>query len=539
MFKFLFYTNRRINKQMVFVSAMMIVSGIAASLMATTISEIAEDIITDHIANIFYALPLFLALYALLFFSRRTALRSGVNLVERLLESSRNKIGNQLRQSTLIKIENLDQGEIYTKLAVDTKKISRASISYIRGIQSIVIIIIIMLYILSFSIVAGVVFMSMFGIGVFYYQIYYQLLLGQIDEMNSKETELFDNFGHVLDGFKELKLNPEKNEDFYQNYLKPLSKKVKSLRFSIGKKYVDINAFCLFFLHYLILGIIIYIFPLNYSVAFRFKIIAMSVFLFEPIEYLKVVIPEILMAKVSINRLQKLENQLNSTSKLSEYIPHKDKGFSSFHNLQIDALQFKYTDKEGKKTFAIGPINANINAGEIIFLVGGNGSGKSTVLKLISGLYPPFSGSFMVNGKEINMADHRNLFSVVYSDCYIFDKLYGVKNIEDQTVKNLLKLMAIDNKVEWKEKQFHHSGLSTGQTKRLAFIIAILDDRPIYILDEWAAEQDPTFKKKYYTELLPMLKKNGKTIIVATHDDQYYHIADQLLKMDYGQLLYS
>jgi len=536
MFSFLFYKDRQINSQMIYIALLMTVSGISGSFMATIISEVAEDIITNKLINAYYILPLFLLFFVILFFSRRLGLRWGVHHVECLLEISRNKIGNQLRQTTLSNIEKLNQGEIYTKLTVDTKKIARASISFIRAIQAIVIIIIVMMYILSFSFTAGLIFLSLFGIGLFFYQINYRLLLERIDEMTHEETKLYDDFGHVLDGFKELKLNPDKNEDFYHNYLLPLSKHVNMLRISIGKQYVDINAFCLFFLHYLLFGIVVYMLPLNYSVALRFKIIAMSVFLYEPIEYLKVAIPEILLAKVSIHRIQDLENKLNSFCVCSENISQTIKPKIVFNKLQLDNIQFRYTDQEGNKTFGIGPINTCINIGEIVFFVGGNGSGKSTLLKLISGLYPPYSGAFILNDKEINIVDHRHLFSVVYSDCYIFDRLYGVKNFDDQLIIDLLKLMEIDHKVKWKSQQFNHSGLSTGQKKRLAFITAIIDDRPIYILDEWAAEQDPGFKKKYYTELLPMLKKKGKTIISATHDDQYFHIADQVLIMKYGQL---
>ena len=144
---------------------------------------------------------------------------------------------------------------------------------------------------------------------------------------------------------------------------------------------------------------------------------------------------------------------------------------------------------------------------------------------------------FYLNGMEIDIFQHRHLFSVVYTDCYIFDSLYGIQEVDDQTVYDLLKLMEIDHKVQWKEKKLYHSGLSNGQKKRLAFVIALIEDRPIYILDEWAAEQDTTFKKQFYTELLPLLKKRGKTIIAATHDEQYYHVADRVISMQYGKMV--
>ena len=538
MIKFLFFTNNQINFKAIFVAMMSVISGIIAALMASIINEAVEDIITQKsVSFLNNLLPFFLIGLIFLFITRRIALRSGVNLVEQTLETFRNKIANQLRQSTLQKIESLDQGEIYTKLSIDTKKISSASLSGIRAIQAIVTIILVIIYIYFFSFLAGICFTGLFALGILYYQIYYRLLIETIDEMTQKETELFNDFGHVLDGFKELKINSAKNENFFLNYLLPLGNEVNNYRISIAEGYVKINAFCFFLLYYIALGCTIFMLPLDYSVAIRFKIFAMSSFLWEPLNLLTGTIPSILSANISIKRLNELERQLEVSSKLSETVILStiEQSFQ-FKKFQMEAIQFHYIDKDGQSTFSVGPIDVNIHAGETIFFVGGNGSGKSTVLKLISGLYQPQSGRFFLNDMETDIYRFRHLFSVIYTDCYLFDKLYGIKQVEDQQVEYLLELMGIDHKVKWKNRKLVHSELSTGQKKRLAFVVALLEDRPIYIFDEWAAEQDPIFRKKFYLELLPMLKNRGKTIIASSHDDQYFHAADQVITMNYGQM---
>jgi len=539
MLKFIFFKDNKLNIRAIFVIVMSIVSGLLAASLASIINEAAEIIIIqDHSDAVLYFIPLFLFLLTLLLFTRRIALRSGVELVETSLEIYRNNIGNQLRQSELLKMENIDQGEIYTKLSIDTKKISRASLSAIRTIQSIVTVVVVIIYIFTLSIQAGICFMFFFTLGIIYYQIHYMFLVNTIEEMAQKETRLFDNFGHLLDGFKEIKLNTAKNEDFFHNNMIPLGNAVKMLRIEIGNGFIDIARFCFVLLFYLALGSIIFILPTTFSIALRFKILAMSAFLWEPIGLLSESIPVVISAKVSINRLIDLEKQLNTSSTFSEYVSRSQPdALNSFRCLQIKSLCFNYTDSDGKRIFGIDSINAKINEGEIVFFVGGNGSGKSTVLKLISGLYPPLSGSFLLNGSEINITQYKYLFSVVFTDCYVFDGLYGISNICDQEVQKLLKLMSIDHKVKWKNQKLQHSGLSTGQKKRLALIIAILEDRPILVLDEWAAEQDPAFRKMFYTELLPMLKNRGKTIIAATHDDKYYDVADLVIKMQYGKII--
>ena len=64
-----------------------------------------------------------------------------------------------------------------------------------------------------------------------------------------------------------------------------------------------------------------------------------------------------------------------------------------------------------------------------------------------------------------------------------------------------------------------------------------LDDKPFVLLDEWAAEQDPEFRRYFYDELLPRLKKQGKGVIVITHDDRYFEQADKMIKLERGILV--
>jgi putative ATP-binding cassette transporter len=181
-----------------------------------------------------------------------------------------------------------------------------------------------------------------------------------------------------------------------------------------------------------------------------------------------------------------------------------------------------------------------IKKGEMVFIVGGNGSGKSTFLKMLTGLYYPSAGSVDLNHEPIDRseyASYRELFSIIFTDFHLFDKLYGLSNIEDKQVKALLRLMQLEKKTQYRENEFTHLDLSTGQKKRLAFIAALLENKPIYILDELAADQDPQFRKYFYEVMLPDLKQQGKTIIAVTHDDHYFHVADRVLKMEYGQLV--
>lgn len=181
-----------------------------------------------------------------------------------------------------------------------------------------------------------------------------------------------------------------------------------------------------------------------------------------------------------------------------------------------------------------------MRAGEIVFIVGGNGSGKSTFLKLLTFLYSPMGGSIKVDGTDIREMDHshyRNLFSVIFSDYHLFDRLYGVRGVDDRRVQELLEVMEMESKTEWVDDRFTNIDLSTGQRKRLALVTSFLEDKSIYVFDEWAADQDPGFRKYFYEVILQDLKRQGKTIIAATHDERYFDVADRVLKMEYGQFV--
>jgi putative ATP-binding cassette transporter len=172
--------------------------------------------------------------------------------------------------------------------------------------------------------------------------------------------------------------------------------------------------------------------------------------------------------------------------------------------------------------------------------VGGNGSGKSSLAKLITGLYIPENGEIILDENlitENNREWYRQHFSVVFSDFYLFEELLGLENnnLDIQAQKYLEKLQ-LDHKVKIENGQLSTTALSQGQRKRLALLTAYLENRQIYLFDEWAADQDPLFKDIFYTQLLPELKTQGKTILVISHDDHYFHLADRIIKLNYGKI---
>jgi putative ATP-binding cassette transporter len=234
---------------------------------------------------------------------------------------------------------------------------------------------------------------------------------------------------------------------------------------------------------------------------------------------------------MSLQRIFHFENNMKNLAE------EKAKGNAAeyFNKIEYKDISFVYDTKDSSP-FGIGPMSITFQAGEVVFITGGNGSGKSTLLNTITGLYPLVSGQIAVNDKDTDIQSQRELFSPIFTDFHLFDRLYGMKNVDEEKLADLLKLFKLEKKVEWIDGKFSTLDLSTGQKKRLAMLVTMMEDKPVYVFDEWAADQDPHFREYFYMTLLPTFKKQGKTVIAVTHDDRYFETADRVLYLEYGQL---
>ncbi|WP_437505498.1 cyclic peptide export ABC transporter [Sorangium sp. So ce1099] len=212
----------------------------------------------------------------------------------------------------------------------------------------------------------------------------------------------------------------------------------------------------------------------------------------------------------------------------------------AWSRIELVGVTHRYHREKEDGTFRLGPIHMAFRPGEIVYLVGGNGSGKTTLALLLLGLYAPESGEIRVDGVPVddtNRDQYRQLFSVVFADYHLFEHLLGLSGPDvDERARRYLERLQLDHRVGVEAGALRVSGLSQGQRKRLALLTASLEDRPFYVFDEWASDQDPQFRRVFYTELLPELRAQGKTAFVITHDDQYFALADRCLRLDFGQL---
>jgi putative ATP-binding cassette transporter len=249
-----------------------------------------------------------------------------------------------------------------------------------------------------------------------------------------------------------------------------------------------------------------------------------------------IAIPGLRQAEMALQRIQRVEGELRVVEPAS---PAEDPfATRSSLLLELHGVCHSYSSPSVDERFNLGPIDLMVRQGEIVFIVGGNGSGKTTLAMLLLGLYAPEAGSLRLNGvvvTDANIEQYRRHFSAVFSDFHLFeDLLLDDNNSMTDQAMHYVGLFGMSGKVEVKDGRFSTIDLSTGQRKRLALVSSYLEDRPIYLFDEWACDQDPEFKRIFYAKLLPDLKARGKTVLAITHDDSYFSFADRIVKLEDG-----
>jgi putative pyoverdin transport system ATP-binding/permease protein len=515
---------------------MAILSGIANGLLLAIINVAAEMASNQHSEARFFFL--YLIAFALFVYTLRYALSQATIAVEDVIRKVRVRVVNKIRSSELHFIESTGRSEIYTRLTQDSNLISQSALILITAGQAFIVLVFSLFYVALLSPLSFVLTLMTFSLGLLLYFSIEKKLTDELERANQKEAEFFDSLDHVLDGFKEIKINQRKNEDLF-NYVETISNDTEALKVSSGIRMITAMMFSQM-AFYLLLAVLIFIVPV-FSASHTdiiFKITATILFIEGPLGMLVGALPMLARTNVAVTNISNLEAEIDAASTMAtDQQPAEP---SDFKEIKLEEVIFHYTDKQGKPSFSVGPFNITIKQGERLFIVGGNGSGKSTLLKVLVGLYYPTVGCLYLDGEEIdhtNYQSYRELFSTIFTDFHLFDRFYGLPAIDEQRVKSLLRLMELEKKTKYIDGKFTNTSLSTGQKKRLAFIGAVLEDKPVYIFDELAADQDPHFRKYFYEVILKDLQKQGKTIIAVTHDDKYFNTADRVLKMEYGKLV--
>ncbi|HEX5127575.1 MAG TPA: cyclic peptide export ABC transporter [Rhodocyclaceae bacterium] len=537
-----FYFLLRYSKyELLLVSVAIIISGLGMTGLIVLINKFLRNTTSVQASVILN----FFGICVLIIVSR---IMSGF-LVNRLMTRSlfelRMGLTRNILSVPLKRIEELGGNRILSALTTDTSRINAALIGFPFFLRSVIVLLCCLIYMALLSWQGFLMIVVFIVISVSLYRLLATPALTYQRQARREWDTLFGHFRSLVHGIKEFKLHSGKRADLISTLIEPSEQiyrkhtvtgaTIQSLAMSVGQT-----------MSFVVIGLLFFVIPLLIKIntqtliSFTFLLI----YMFGPLEGAIGWMPQLMAADVAMDSIERLgvtlERAKPAALKLGAIGSHPVSPLEKWASLELrDATHTYYSEKENDH-FTLGPINLKLSAGEQVFIVGGNGSGKTTLAKMLMGLYAPESGDIYLNGALVddsNRERYCQYFSAVFSDFYLMENLLGIDPARIAMAQEYLTTLQLNHKVRIENNAFTTTDLSQGQRKRLALLVAYLEDRPIYVFDEWAADQDPHFKEVFYKKILAELRSRGKTLVVITHDDRYYTLADRVIKLESGRIV--
>lgn len=460
---------------------------------------------------------------SLITFTRNLVYDFTIRLVEKIFSTSYQKF------------EKIDRGRVYTALNDDVARVGESTSLFLGLVTNIITAVGVFVYLASIALWATLLTLGLIlALATVYYFVSSRTNI-YFERARDERNVFMSLISGLIDGYKELSLHLSKKLE-YKGDVAGSAGAFRDRVITADVRFV--NAYLVGeFLLVGLLGFVAFGIPRVFSNIEYYTVVSFVVvllYLIGPINALLNSVPAIMRLRVSWNRIQTFLKEIPANLDIT-VAPKKR--MSSIETIELRDVGFAYQPKGQEHVFSVGPINLQVQSGEILFIVGGNGSGKTTLAKLITGLYEPDEGGVLINRKPCKSHEVGEYFSTVFSSPYLFSKLYDVDALKlKQEVDEYLELLDLSHKVEIENNRYSTINLSGGQRKRLTLLQCYLEDSPIFLFDELAADQDPEYRKTFYRELLPRMKAMGKIVIAITHDDQYFDVADSIVRMNEGRL---
>lgn len=486
----------------------------------------------------------FFGLCAVVFLTNMTTDLLLLRMAQRVTLELRLELSRKIVAAPFPILEKLGSSRVFVNLAGDVGTLTSMITTVPTAGVSAMVVLLCLIYLGWLSWQMLLMTIVFIGAGVLFYQYLSDKARGIIRDSREQADTLYQRFRDITEGAKELKMHRRRREIIIDSDLQSVATRLRDLNLASGFYFVLAKnvGMILFFLG---VGSLVFVAPQFYAVdADILRGYALVIlYLIGPLQQILSVYPNLLLSRVALEKIEVLGSSLGTTESTDSSAIQP---VAAVSHIGLRDVEWHYSDQPEKRDtgFKLGPITLDLFPGELVFLAGGNGSGKSTLAKILVGLYSATGGSITVNQRPLSpdaLDEFRQNFSVIFSDYYLFDNLKGVVPAEhwgrlDSLCGDYLQKLKLEHKVQVADGVFSTIKLSSGQRKRLALLVAYLEDRPVYVFDEWAADQDPAFREFFYQTLLPELKARNKIVLVISHDDRYYHLADRLLLLDYGQL---
>ncbi|MHB1059233.1 MAG: cyclic peptide export ABC transporter [Rhodanobacter sp.] len=373
------------------------------------------------------------------------------------------------------------------------------------------------------------------AVGAITYQLPVWFGRRQLIRARRHTDDLYESIRGLVHGAKELKLSRAKRADYFENVLRINEVNVRGAAkagntvLAVAQNYGNLITF-------FVIGAVSFVFVNYHAITLQqlSGVIMVLLYVAGPVNVLLNFIPQFTAAQVALRKIEETFARVPS-----EQIDESAADRRGWRAMHFEGVGYQYGDRQGEPGFTVGPLDLTIRKGEVTFIVGGNGSGKSTLSKLITLHHQPTLGKVLLDGEEVgpgNIAGYRAGITAIYSDYHLFDRILGVDGDLQARVDEYLVALDLDRKVAFVDGRFTTLALSDGQKRRLALLVAWLEDADLYLFDEWAADQDPTFKAVFYAQILPDLRQRGKAVVAISHDDRFFHVADHIIEMADGRI---
>jgi putative pyoverdin transport system ATP-binding/permease protein len=462
--------------------------------------------------------------------------------IEGIIHKVRVRLMDHVRHSELLPLDEIGRAEIVAAITRETAVLTQASNSLAFAAQGVVLISFVALYVAYLSLLAFGLSVIIVGVAALLFHSRNRQLAKATQEASQWENRLYNRVMDLLDGFKEVRLNRARSEGLYSDILE-VSRTAANIKIRTQaetfKRMVLLQSSM-----YAMLGAIVFAVPVlsdTLAGASIGKTVTALVFVIGACFGLVQSIPVLSAANAAAANIERLEARLAAAAAGIQV--EAIEPATRFDRIEMRDIVFSYVEKSTDSVFKVGPVDFTLRSGELVIITGGNGSGKSTFLKLLASLYKPDSGEITLDGVLVTdrtREAYRQLISAIFVDYHLFQRLYGVSDPDPAETDRLLAQFRLLDKTHLVDHEFDTIDLSTGQRKRLALIVSLLEKRPILLLDEWAADQDPDFRRKFYFDLIPSLHRAGVTVVAVSHDDRYLDEMDipaRRLRMDEGRFV--
>ncbi len=526
---------RQTNKYLRSIPFLVLISLLSGGSNAVVIFMISISLYAD--AKLGY-LVYYFALAGLLYLVGRRVLQARlVKITFDIIYDLRMKLIDRIFNTSYQRYEKLESGRVIATLNNDTTLLGGTANIFVTILSSIITTVGAFVYLAAIAFWTTLVTVAVIiAIATIYYFVT-QKATGLFNIARNTQNEYLGLLNGLNDGFKELSIHSAKKVS-YRGDVEGVTQQFRNNSSHAVVKYV--NAFMVGeSMLIVLLGAVAFAIPVlipHITTTTLMSFIMVLLYLIGPVTGILNAIPAMAQMKIAWERVQGLLKDIPANTQAIEK-PKLPSEVGEVESISAKGVFFEYEAEEESEKFAVGPLDFEAKKGEVVFIVGGNGSGKTTLAKLLTGLYIPAKGSITINGSEITNGQVGEYFSVVFGDYHLFEKLYDVDLAgKEQELDQYLEMLRLKAKVNVENNAFTTLELSGGQRKRLALLRCYLEDRPIYLFDEVAADQDPEFRKFFYRTLLVKMKEKGKTVIAITHDDHYFDVADRVVKMDMGKI---